>query len=70
MLLPVSTSTKLFHNHILPNCKEIRFLNRRVRFIGVNTKGEKVSTKAGMHDSMIVIFDGKRNNKDTVYIRL
>ena len=26
MLLPVSTSTKLFHEHILPNKKEIRFL--------------------------------------------
>jgi len=56
MLLPVSTSTKLFHFHILPNQKEIRFLYKRVKFIGVNTFGEKVSDKCGMHDSMIVIF--------------
>jgi hypothetical protein len=59
MLLPVSTSTKLFHQHILPNAKEIRFLEKRVKFLGVNTKGEYVTDKAPMHDSMIVIFDGR-----------
>lgn len=56
MLLPVSTSTKLFHQHILPNAKDIRFIFKRVRFLGVNTKGEYVTNKAPMHDSMIVIF--------------
>lgn len=56
MLLPVSTSTKLFHDFILPNAKEIRFLRGRVKFIGINTKGEKVTNKAGMHDSMVVVF--------------
>ena len=56
MLLPVSTSTKLFHDYILPNKKEIRFIKKRIKFIGVNTFGEKVSDKCGMHDSMIVIF--------------
>lgn len=55
MLLPVSTSTKIFHEIIYPNC-EIRFLRGRVKFEGINTKGEKVNTKCGMHDSMIVIF--------------
>jgi len=59
MLLPVSTSTKLFHDYILPNKKEIRFLRGRVKFSGVNTFGEEVNNKAGMHDSMIVIFDGR-----------
>jgi len=59
MLLPVSTSTRLFHDYILPNKKEIRFLDGRVRFEGWNTKGEFVKNKAGMHDSMIVIFDGR-----------
>ncbi len=58
-LLPVSTSTKLFHEHILPNKKEIRFLKGRVKFVGFNTFGEKVTNKCGMHDSMIVIFDGR-----------
>ena len=30
----------------------------------INTKGEWVSDKAGMHDSMVVVFDG-RNNLET-----
>lgn len=56
MLLPVSTSTKLFHKHILPNAKEIRFIEGRISFIGINTKGEQANNKP-MHDSMVVIFD-------------
>ena len=56
MLLPVSTSTKLFHEYILPNAKDIRFVKGRIKFIGINTKGEKVDNKTPMHDSMIVVF--------------
>lgn len=56
MLLPVSTSTKLFHEYIQPNAKEIRFVKGRVKFVGTNTKGELVDNKPPMHDSMIVIF--------------
>lgn len=56
MLLPVSTSTVLFHDYILPNKKEIRFIFKRVKFSGYNTKGEFVTNNCGMHDSMIVIF--------------
>jgi phage N-6-adenine-methyltransferase len=56
LLIPVSTSTKLFHEVILPNAKEIRFIKGRLKFEGINTKGEFVSNKVGMHDSMIVIF--------------
>lgn len=56
LLLPVSTSTKLFHKHILPNADEIRFIEGRLKFEGVNTKGIKVKDRPGMHDSMIVIF--------------
>tara|TARA_R100000234_G_scaffold60060_1_gene36384 strand:- start:2119 stop:2538 length:420 start_codon:yes stop_codon:yes gene_type:complete len=59
MLLPVSTSTVLFHDFIQPNANEIRFIRGRVRFIGINSFGEKVTNKAGMHDSMIVVFKGK-----------
>ncbi len=55
MLLPVSTSTKIFHEIIYPNA-EIRFLKGRVKFAGKNTKGEHVFNKCGMHDSMICIF--------------
>lgn len=56
MLLPVSTSTKLFHEQILPNKKDLRFLKWRVKFSWYNTKWEWVDNKCWMHDSMIVIF--------------
>lgn len=55
LLLPVSTSTVLFHDYIKPNAKEIRFVRGRIAFCGVNTKGEYVTTKKPMHDSMIVV---------------
>jgi len=56
MLLPVSTSTVLFHDYIKPNAKEIRFLRGRVKFWWVNTKWEYVENKCWMHDSMVVVF--------------
>jgi hypothetical protein len=74
MLLPVSTSTKIFHEVILPEKPEIRFVFKRVKFIGINTKGEYVNwdlwdsispsgclcvRNSGMHDSMVVVFDGR-----------
>lgn len=59
MLLPVSTSTILFHDYILPNQTDIIFIRGRIKFCGVNTFGEYVTGKAGMHDSMLVIFDGR-----------
>ncbi len=65
MLLPVSTSTKLFHDVILPNNPEIRFVKGRISFLGVNTKGEQVGQGSSpMHDSMIVIFNGKNINNE------
>lgn len=57
LLIPVSTSTALFHDLIQPNADEIRFLKGRVKFKGTTTKGE-AATGAGMHDSMIVVFKG------------
>lgn len=59
LLLPVSTSTKLFHKVIKPNAKEIRFIEGRLKFSGYNSKGQLVNNKNGMHDSMIVVFDGR-----------
>ena len=56
MLLSVSTSTKIFHEVVLPNKKEIRFVKGRIKFEGINTRGELVKNKCGMHDSMIVVF--------------
>jgi len=55
MLLPVSTSTVIFHEYIYGKA-EVRFLRGRVKFEGMNTKGEHVANKRAMHDSMIVIF--------------
>lgn len=61
LLLPVSTSTKLFHEIILKNISEpIRFVKGRLKFEGYNTKGEYVINSTGMHDSMVVIFDGRK----------
>lgn len=61
VLLPVSTSTKLFHDYILPNAKEIIFIRGRISFNGINTKGEHVGKgHKPMHDSMIIIFDGRK----------
>ena len=59
LLLPVSTSTKLFHEIIKPNANEIRFIQGRIKFIGINTKGQLVNNKSPMHDSMIVVFGNK-----------
>lgn len=56
LLLPVSTSTRIFHDIIKPNAKEIRFVRGRIKFIGINTFGKKVTTTCGMHDSMIIVF--------------
>ena len=56
LLIPVSTSTALFHDVIRPNAKEIRFCRGRIKFLGTNTRGEYVTNKVPMHDSMIVVF--------------
>jgi phage N-6-adenine-methyltransferase len=57
LLLPVSTSTALFHDYIQTNAKEIRFVRGRISFKGINTKGEYTTKGKGMHDSMIVILN-------------
>lgn len=43
LLLPVSTSTKLFHEVLKPFAKEINFIKGRLRFIGINAKGQHVN---------------------------
>lgn len=59
MLLPVSTSTKIFHEVIQPNA-EIRFWRGRINFLPNGIKSPLY--KAGQMDSMIVIF--RNNNAD------
>ena len=55
MLLPVSTSTKIFHEVILPNA-EVRFWKGRINFLANGEVNEKY--KSGQMDSMIVVFWG------------
>lgn len=55
LLIPAATSTKQFHDIILPYA-EIRFIRGRIAFAGYNTKGEYVTKKKGKHVSMIVVF--------------
>ena len=59
MLLPVSTSTKIFHEIVLPNAR-VEFIRGRLRFCGINSKGEYVTSKTGQHDSMLVIFGSEK----------
>lgn len=56
LLLPVSTSTKIFHEVIYPNA-EIRFWKGRINFLANGIKSDKY--KSGQMDSMIVIFKAK-----------
>lgn len=65
-LIPVSTSTRLFHEHIIPNTSSIRFIKGRIKFGKRDNKGNfylplnnKGKTQSGTKDSMIVVFDGR-----------
>jgi hypothetical protein len=55
LLLPVSTSTVIFHSIIQPY-GNIEFVFKRIKFKGLNSKGIMVDNRTGQHDSMIVEF--------------
>lgn len=62
-LIPVSTSTKLFHKYIKPNAKSIDFVEGRIKFGKIDSNGnfylplnDKGKTQSGTKDSMIVVF--------------
>lgn len=67
-LIPVSTSTRLFHDWIKPNATKIEFIRGRIKFgkldrdgnfyIPLNKQGRE---QTGTKDSMIVVFDGRDN---------
>lgn len=60
LLLPVSTSTKLFHDIILENITEpVRFFKGRIKFKGFDSFGNCVENKSPMHDSMLAVMDGR-----------
>ena len=67
-LIPVSTSTKLFHNHIKPNATSIEFLKGRIKFGKIDGDGKfylplnkQGKTQTGTKDSMIVVFGQLKN---------
>ena len=57
LLLPIATSTAVFHDVLYPYC-EIRFLRGRVKFIGEAKSG----SHTGKHDSMVCVFHGKHRS--------
>ena len=64
-LIPVSTSTKIFHDYILPNASKIEFVRGRIKFGKIGADGEFYlpknkhgKTQSGTKDSMIVVFGG------------
>ena len=59
LLLPVSTSTKIFHEVILPNAEKIEFLRGRIKFERKCEDGMFRAKSSGQHDSMIVVFRGE-----------
>ena len=54
-LIPARTDTKRFHDIILPNAKEIRFIKGRLKFSGYKDPAP--------FPSMIVIFKNSHNKK-------
>lgn len=55
LLLPVSTSTKLFHEVIYPNAK-IRFLDYRPKYEGINTKNQWVNPGLGRNTEALAMY--------------
>lgn len=66
-LIPVSTSTKLFHDYIKPNATSITFVKGRIKFGKIDKNGNfylplnaNGKTQSGTKDSMLVLFDGRK----------
>jgi len=60
-LLPVSTSTKVFHEIIVPYATEVGFVQGRIKFQKQDEQGNLYTPKnGGMHDSMVVVFDANK----------
>ena len=72
MLIPVSTSSKLFHHYIKINATEIRFIEGRLHFMGYTEFFGKrdlvpdAKEARAMHDSMIVVFDGRKDGNQGI----
>ena len=57
LLIPSATELPIFHDLILPKA-EVRFIRRRVRFKGFNSKGIYTEKGTGQCGSMFIIFRG------------
>ena len=62
-LIPVSTSTNIFHDYIKPNATSIEFVRGRIKFGKIDKQGNFYlplnkygKTQSGTKDSMIVVF--------------
>ena len=62
LLLPVSTSTKIFHNLILPNAK-VEFLKGRLKFEGIDGDGNWVNPNCGMGSLKNIPENAKQVNR-------
>lgn len=58
-LLPARPDTKVFHNYIFPNARELRFIRKRIRFVGAKWDAP--------FPSMIAVFDGETRERATKY---
>lgn len=54
-LLPARTDTKWFHDQVLPNASEIRFIRGRLKFGGAETNAP--------FPSMVIVFGSRRARK-------
>lgn len=61
LLIPVSTSTKIFHDVIYPNA-EVRFHRGRINFLPNGEISDKY--KGSQMDTMIVIFSAHNSEED------
>jgi hypothetical protein len=58
LLIQAATETAIFHDIIFPNA-DVYLLEKRVKFMGVNTKWEYVTDRTGQSGSALCIFNIK-----------
>lgn len=71
MLLPVSTSTYLYHDHIKPNANKIDFVKGRIPFIGINKYGQRVNWHLKEKDETTkeLFWSEEKNQNIPLYVR-
>lgn len=72
LLLPVSTSTKLFHETIKPNARVIEFIEGRLDFIGTNQYGQKVNhhlIQKTTNEKILILNKSGKKEEMSLYIK-